>query len=101
GERIFKDKAGFKEHRFIPSSSSPCHVAWNDQMAIVAFRGTNPDAPASIIADGNFLTDPWGGVGVVHRGFLAAYNAVANQLNAIEELKDKVVWFTGHSLGGA
>lgn len=79
-----------------------CTIASSPEFAIVAFRGTQPDQWADIIADGRYLPIAWHGVSV-HRGFAAALDSVWDTLAAkLAALPATTrVWFTGHSLGAA
>jgi hypothetical protein len=49
----------------------------SDNLAVVAFRGTEPDDPSDLFADANFIMTPWtdnsgGESGKVHEGFAMA-----------------------------
>ena len=77
-------------------------VAWNDQAAIVAFRGTQPNQQADVWSDCNFVPFRWEKGGNVHEGFAAALDAVWESVAArLRSLQDRTIWFTGHSLGAA
>lgn len=98
----FLDDAGL-ENAFLSERSTQCYVAWNDTFAIVAFRGTQPDALLDLIADARLLLLPWRVDGErVHDGFQSALQDVWPKLIVqLKALKDRRVWFTGHSLGAA
>jgi triacylglycerol lipase len=83
-------------------SGTQCTIASSPEFAIVAFRGTQPDQWADIMADGRYLPIDWHGV-TVHRGFAAALDSVWDPLAAkLAALPPACrVWFTGHSLGAA
>jgi len=83
-------------------AGTQCTIASSPGFAIVAFRGTQPDQWADIIADGRYLPITWQGV-TVHRGFAAALDSVWDPLTAkLAALPAAArVWFTGHSLGAA
>jgi V8-like Glu-specific endopeptidase len=85
--------------KFVEADDTHCFVATSADAALVAFRGTE--------SVGNWLTDldiagttrPYG---VVHRGFLAAFQVVDSQLRELlAGLPQRRVLLTGHSLGGA
>jgi triacylglycerol lipase len=77
-------------------------VAWNDESAIVAFRGTQPNERADVWSDIDFLPTRWEKGGNVHEGFAAALDAVWDAIAArLRALGGRTVWFTGHSLGAA
>jgi triacylglycerol lipase len=85
-------------------------VAENDQVVLVAFRGTQPKVPVDWMSDFNALHETWGHpVGKVHKGFYEALRVVWGlPFNGKEILParllnrgNRTVWITGHSLGGA
>ena len=80
-----------------------CYLAWNDALAIVAFRGTQADQLQDLITDATFPLGAWDQQPgeLVHSGFLEALEAVWQEIAKAEELKKRRVWFTGHSLGAA
>lgn len=70
---------------------------------IVAFRGTEASQVKDLMTDLNLQLVP-GPMGQVHRGFLTGLEAIWDKLvDAISARQDgkRMVWFTGHSLGGA
>lgn len=70
---------------------------------IVAFRGTEASQVQDLMTDLNLQFVP-GPMGQVHRGFLTALEAIWETLmDAVAARQDgkRLVWFTGHSLGGA
>lgn len=72
-----------------------------DDMAILAFRGTESNKSKDIKTDLQaFLSKQENGA--IHSGFYAAYNSVAPQIEAeLSKLKNIPLYITGHSLGGA
>jgi triacylglycerol lipase len=79
-----------------------CHgfVAANDDMVVIAFRGT--DNLERWLTDAAVVQRPWPG-GLVHKGFAdaldAAWGAVRTLLD--EHMPGRDLWLTGHDLGGA
>jgi hypothetical protein len=76
-------------------------VASNEKMVVVAFRGTDDAVDWLTNFDLLFLRL---GTGVVHRGFYRSTTAMVSR--AVEAAKaqgaaNKLIWITGHSLGGA
>jgi len=78
-----------------------CYLATCARFAIVTFRGTQPDEWEDIFSDVLLKAAPWD-VGHVHQGFGKALERVWKPLEAaLNQLTDRPVWFTGHSLGAA
>jgi triacylglycerol lipase len=95
---------GFPEARFFSAQGTQGYVAGNDEVILVAFRGTEPKELEDLLADAKMKRVPAKGGGHVHRGFKAALEAVATDMAAaVRELLDKgqPVFVTGHSLGAA
>jgi triacylglycerol lipase len=86
----------------LEAADTQCHVAADDALAIVAFRGTQSDRWRDLLDDTQFTPLRWE-AGHVHRGFGRAFAAIRPQLDtALARLAPSCrVWFTGHSLGGA
>jgi hypothetical protein len=97
----FREQAGL-ESEFFTNGGTQAYVAWNDSAVIVAFRGTQPNQPADIWSDVDFVPIPWANGGKVHQGFAAALDDVWNEIAArLQALDGRTVWFGGHSLGAA
>ena len=100
----FADAAGLRS-RLIEGKKkdTQCYLAWNDALAIVAFRGTQADSLQDLITDAAIPVGTWDQLPgeLVHSGFLEALDAVWQDIAQAEELKHRRVWFTGHSLGAA
>jgi V8-like Glu-specific endopeptidase len=88
-----------QECQFIEADDTQCFVAATPQAILVSFRGT--ESVGDWLANLNVAsrTRPYG---VVHRGFLGAFQAVEGQLLAVLEASpNRSLLLTGHSLGGA
>lgn len=76
--------------------------AGNDQMLILAFRGTEPDEVRDWVTDFDaaFTAGPGG---MVHEGFLTALQPVWREIWQFlqDRRQGRPLWITGHSLGGA
>jgi len=107
-------QAGLPEVRFFDKQSTQCYVAHNDQLAIVAFRGSEiwkkqetfdlSKVVADFKADVDIRLADWPPGGKVHRGFKDALEEVWSDLFPyITQLDRKgcKIWITGHSLGAA
>ena len=82
----------------------------SDNLAVVAFRGTEPDDPSDIFTDANFIMTPWTdnsgqSLGKVHEGFataLLANDILEKIITCLDSLVPAThVLITGHSLGAA
>jgi triacylglycerol lipase len=92
--------------QLIDAGGTQCYLTSSDDFAIVAFRGTQPDAWPDVFADVDFPPVPWTEHGLrayVDQGFMKTLNAVGGPLDeAIHGLMPGCrLWFTGHSLGAA
>jgi triacylglycerol lipase len=120
GPARFQSELGL-EARLISVDNTQVYVAQNDAVIVVAFRGS--ESPTSL--DGfkdwlltnanNYLIMPEGqsgtdfaaaGVGArFHRGFMDALQMIWEPLSAAldqaTKAKERPLWVTGHSLGGA
>jgi len=106
---------GFGNFRFFDREETEAFLVHDDRAIILSFRGTEPTHLQDLLADAKLLlTD--GPFGQVHRGFLAALEAVWPQIDAeIRRVKDEArervettgqgevptLFVTGHSLGAA
>jgi len=78
-----------------------CTQRKSDKLALVSFRGTQPDNPSEVITDLNFLPSP-AGVGRVHSGFKQASDALAPFVTrwlTHSASHRKRLLLCGHSLG--
>jgi pimeloyl-ACP methyl ester carboxylesterase len=115
-ERRFREKTPLRQVRpFAAGGGTECFVAFNEEFAIVAFRGTeisrrpepHPDFRNilhDVGTDADIRTSAFGEGANVHRGFAEALDGVweAGGLREfLSNLPSRTVWFTGHSLGAA
>jgi triacylglycerol lipase len=86
----------------LDEGGTQCHLAFNQDFAIVAFRGTQPDEWEDIFDDGRFGLASWQN-GRVHAGFKKAFKRIEPKLrDALRtHAPNRPVWMTGHSLGAA
>lgn len=92
---------GLDETLFFERDGSQAYMFANGNDCIVACRGTEPKEWNDIKADANALMALAETVGHVHRGFK---NEVDDLWPGLEQSlieNKKVLWFCGHSLGGA
>lgn len=99
---ILAERAGLTSCTFISREGTQCYIAHNSQLAIVAFRGTQPDEWHDLFDISRFVPIRWD-VGRVHQGFAAALDKVWHPLHAaLLALPGTCrIWLTGHSLGAA
>lgn len=73
-------------------------------LIILAFRGTEATSIKDIKSDAKAITAPCETGGKIHTGFRDAYDQVRSDIEkklGEKEFKDKPLFITGHSLGGA
>ena len=120
GPTRFRSELGL-EAKLISVDNTQVYVAENDQAIVVAFRGSEAPTTLDGLKDwlltnaNNYLILPEGrsgtdfaaaGVGArFHRGFLDALEMIWQPLfTAVDQAlktKERPLWITGHSLGGA
>jgi surfactin synthase thioesterase subunit len=116
----FRDLMGL-DARFLAANNTQVYVARNDDVIVVAFRGSQAPNTLDGLKDwlltnaNNYLIIPEGRIGTdfaaagvgarFHRGFMQAIDEIWEPLfsavNAEIEKKERPLWITGHSLGGA
>jgi len=110
--RMAMKLAGFDHFKFFQGKGTECMVCWNNDSVIVSFRGTEMKSLSAfheIRTDLNTVPVPFDRGGNVHKGFLKGLEEIwegADGLNRfltelIAEDKNRPLWITGHSLGGA
>lgn len=93
---------GFPNVKFFSRKGTQGFVAGNDELILVAFRGTEPKKLEDWMADAKIKRVPGRGGGHVHRGFKGALEAVSDDMtSAVRRFQDRgqPVFVTGHSLG--
>lgn len=101
GKNQFKT-LGYTKHKFIEHDGAQCHLAWNDEEFLIAFRGTEPDEFSDIKADLNAIPDRAQVGGWVHNGFQEELNKIWEMVQAgLVNAENKRLYICGHSLGGA
>ena len=80
-----------------------CYLIWNDDDAVVIFRGTEPKQWSDVKADLNaFKRRGRYKHGYVHGGFQGELDKIWDELDTeLSVLEDRNIHVTGHSLGGA
>ena len=94
---------GFTKHKFFDIDGAQCYLVWNDDDAVVIFRGTEPKQWSDVKADLNaFKRRGRYKHGYVHGGFQGELDKIWDELDTeLSVLEDRDIHVTGHSLGGA
>ncbi len=92
---------GFDDIRYLERDGAQAYELGNGVDLVVACRGTEPNEWNDIRADANALTDLAETVGRVHRGFKREVDDIWPSLEQTLADDDRILWFCGHSLGGA
>jgi pimeloyl-ACP methyl ester carboxylesterase len=120
GAEGFQSQLGL-EARLISVSNTQVYVSQNENVVVVAFRGSQAPTTLDGLKDwlltnaNNYLILPEGQIGTdfaaagvgarFHRGFLEALNQIwdplLTEVSRLLEATDRPLWVTGHSLGGA
>src|SRR5262249_20414899 len=120
GPAQFRDQLGL-EAQLVSAGNTQAYVAQNEEAVVVAFRGSQTTTTLDGLKDwlltnaNNYLIIPEGRIGTdfaaagvgarFHRGFMEALAEIWEPLlkNVSEALdsKERPLWVTGHSLGGA
>jgi triacylglycerol lipase len=102
GKKTYK-KLGYKGVWFLEESGAQGYVVVNDEEVVLCFRGTEPDEFSDITADLNAIPDKAQSGGFVHNGFQEELNKIWDEVEVLvdKQLKEKKLYITGHSLGGA
>lgn len=95
---------GFDKFKFIKAEDgTECFVMSNEEIIVVSFRGTTDTKDWIIDLDLKLIEGLF--EGKVHCGFYTSLSNVWQQIErtiaAFRDNKEKSLWFTGHSLGGA
>ena len=99
--------AGYSNIKFFENkeTGTQAFITHNDQTVVLCFRGTEIDTDfRDILIDARFWRSDSKVAGKVHNGFKEALDSVWDDIKAYLEkivTDDHIVWFTGHSLGGA
>src|SRR5438132_8264072 len=90
---------------FMDHEGTQGFIAQNDEIIVVAFRGTQPKVVVDWLSDFKARPITWDHpAGKVHQGFYMALRAVWGGGVLPDRLLNRgarTVWITGHSLGGA
>ncbi len=93
-------QSGFTEIESIDRGAIQAMLVKRDSVCILVFRGTDDIRDWSV--NMNTSPMPWPGGGVVHSGFLEAFESIAETLRKIRSRFHNQNWYvTGHSQGAA
>ena len=94
--------AGFKHVKLVECDGAQAYVVNNDETIVLAFRGTEIQERSDIWADMKIWKTKGRGKGEVHSGFKGELDKVWPPVESmLNQHKDKKLYITGHSLGGA
>ncbi|MGD9851916.1 MAG: Mbeg1-like protein [Nitrospirales bacterium] len=94
---------GLDQFVFVDRGETQAYLAGNEDMIVLAFRGTEPDNLKDWMTDAK-IKRVKGPYGRVHRGFLKGLRTVLPEIRAVLEewqVHAQSLWLTGHSLGAA
>jgi len=95
-------RIGFKSYKFLENDGAQCHIFSDKDNIVVAFRGTEPKEMSDIKADLLAFKRKSKTEGKVHMGFKLELRKLWSDIEALlQKSKNKQIWITGHSLGGA
>lgn len=88
---------------FFYNHDTEAHVAWNDDVVVIFYRGTQLAALTDIRSDIVFIHEDSESMGEVHGGFKDALEAVWADIEPFfsEKAGSRLLFITGHSLGAA
>ena len=92
---------GLQECTFLDRDGSQAYLFNDADDCVVACRGTEPNEWNDIKADANAATALAETIGRVHRGFKREVDDLWPLMEQALIDNKKMLWFTGHSLGGA
>ncbi len=98
------EQVGWTLAETISVNATQAFVAYNDENAVLAFRGTEADRIGDIKADAKATQTVCPMGGRVHSGFQHQYEDVEEAIEDTldrDNVKGKPLFITGHSLGGA
>ena len=96
------NKIGITNYKFLENDGAQCHIFSDNENIIVAFRGTEPKEMSDVKADLLAFKRKSKTEGRVHMGFKLELRKLWPDIEALlQRNKQKKVWITGHSLGGA
>lgn len=87
-----------------PETDTQAFIAFNDEYAVLIFRGTEATSIKDIRTDTRARLVTSTSNGLVHEGFQEAFNSIKETINQrlkSDVLKGKPLYVAGHSLGGA
>jgi triacylglycerol lipase len=100
-KKIYEERAGLRCEP-LSNGATECHLVFNGDFAIVAFRGTQSDQWDDLFLDAKFRPVDWKN-GQVHQGFKDGFDEIRGKLEGAikQHAPGRPLWLTGHSLGGA
>ena len=98
-------KFGYNNHKFFEDDGAQCHIGWNQNTVVIAFRGTEPKEISDLAADLNAFPRPSVIGGLVHMGFQKEleklWDEITDWMRNLYDPSKHDLFICGHSLGGA
>ena len=94
-------RLNFNDTQFFQRDGAQAYKFENEVDCVIACRGTEPNEWNDIRADANAWTAVAETMGRVHRGFKREVDDLWPHIEKALVSNKKILWFTGHSLGGA
>lgn len=98
---VYIPRLGLNLEKFVDHDGAQAYIFGSETDVVIACRGTEPNDWNDVKADVNALTVLAETAGRVHRGFKKEVDDLWPELEEVLATDGRIVWFTGHSLGGA
>jgi pimeloyl-ACP methyl ester carboxylesterase len=102
--RETEGKWGFHQTRYFDKEHSQGFVTWDDEVVVLAYRGTETNF-GDWMRNINVVPRTINGLGSLHSGFHYGFSIIESDVRAAlieaNPQRNKQLWITGHSLGGA
>ena len=98
-------QANFQNTQFFDQNGSFAVLAESKNSLLLIFRGTETGDKTDYLTDAKIIQRDFADFGTAHSGFLSALaeieEEVSQAIQNAQEVLERPIWITGHSLGGA